>query len=178
METGRITRYLAIQDEVSVRIGKLVSWISVALILVLLYEVVMRYWFNSPTAWAHELSTMLFGAFGMLTGAYTLRYKGHVRSEVVYVLLPAKVQQACDVIVNCLILVAFFVFFKLSFDFALDSWHMGEISSKSLWQPVLYPIKATIPLAVGLLILQSLAELLRSLLALFNVPFNDPRTDA
>lgn len=178
MNTQHVTRYLTIQDAISDGTGKVVSWISVALIAVLLYEVFMRYLFNAPTEWGHELSTMLFGALGVLTGAYTLRHRAHVRSEVVYVLFPVKLQQICDVIVNILILIAFFVLFKMAFDFALASWQMGETSGKSTWQPVLYPIKSVIPVAVGLLILQVLAELVRSVLLLFNVLFVDPREEA
>lgn len=177
MSTSRVTRYLAFQDSLSDKTGKLASWISIVLILVLLYEVVMRYWFNSPTAWGHELSTMLFGAFGVLTGAFTLRYKAHVRSEVIYMMFPPKVQQLCDVLVNLLILTAFVIFFTMAWEFALDSWRMNETSGKSTWQPVLYPIKTTIPIGVGLLILQTIAELVRSVLALFNIPFTDPRQD-
>lgn len=175
---SRISRYLAFQDAVSDWVGKAVSWISLILIVVLLFEVVMRYWFNAPTAWGHELSTMLFGAFGILTGAYTLRHRAHVRSDVIYALMPRKLQQSCDLIVNALILVAFIIFFRMALDFALDSWHMREISGKSSWEPVLYPIKSTIPLAVGLLILQTVAELVRSALQLFNVPFDDAREHA
>ncbi|MFA5522040.1 MAG: TRAP transporter small permease subunit [Castellaniella sp.] len=175
---SRISRYLAFQDALSDGVGKLVSWISLVLIIVLLYEVVMRYWLNSPTVWGHELSTMLFGAFGVLTGAYTLRHRAHVRSEVVYALMPRRLQHLCDAIINVLILVAFIIFFSMSLEFALASWQMNEISGRSTWEPVLYPIKSTIPLAVGLLILQTVAELVRSVLLLFNIPFHDPRHDA
>jgi len=170
-----ITKYLAVQDTISDYVGKVVSWITLVLILVLLYEVAMRYWFNSPTAWGHELSTMLFGALGVFAGSYTLRDQAHVRSEVIYMFFPPRMKAVCDVIVYVLSLFAFLVFFKMSFDFAYESWKMGEISSKSTWQPVLYPIKSAIPVALAFLILQNVAELVRSVLKLFNVEFDDPR---
>lgn len=177
MENNRITKYLTIQDNISDAVGKLASWISIILVFILLFEVVMRYWFNSPTAWGHELSTMLFGAFGILTGTYTLRHRGHVRSEVIYMKMPEKLQQLCDLIVNVLILIAFIVFFQMAFEFAAESWAMREVSAKSTWQPVLYPIKTVIPIGVGLLILQTLAEIVRNLLKLFNISYIDPRQE-
>lgn len=177
MENSRITKYLAIQDSISENVGKLVSWISVILVFILIFEVVMRYWFNSPTAWGHELSTMLFGAFGILTGTYTLKNKAHVRSEVIYALMPKKLQHICDLIVNVLILIAFIVFFNMAVEFAADSWAMREISAKSTWQPVLYPIKTVIPIGVGLLILQTIAEIVRSILKIFNISYTDPRPE-
>lgn len=176
--SSRVSKYLLVQDAISDYVGKVVSWITLLLILVLLFEVLMRYWFNSPTAWGHELSTMLFGALGIFAGSYALRYQAHVRSEVIYMFFPSRMKAVSDVIVYVLSLFAFLVFFKMSFDFAYESWKMGEISSKSTWQPVLYPIKSAIPVALVFLILQNVAELVRSVLKLFNVEFYDPREAA
>ena len=52
---------------------------------------------------------------------------------------------------------------------------MREYSDKSIWQPPLYPIKTVIPIAVGLVILQNIAELLRAVLTLFGIAYDDPR---
>lgn len=177
MKNNSITKYLTIQDGISDFVGKLASWISLFLVSILLFEVVMRYWFNSPTAWGHELSTMLFGALGILTGTYTLKNKAHVRSEVIYGLMPKGLQNFCDLLVNVLILIAFLIFFQMAVGFAADSWAMREVSAKSTWQPVLYPIKTVIPIGVGLLILQTLAEIVRSFLKLLNISYIDPRQE-
>ncbi|HLR13473.1 MAG TPA: TRAP transporter small permease subunit [Burkholderiaceae bacterium] len=172
---SKITRYLAIQDKISDRLGQAVSWISLILIAVLLFEVFMRYLLNTPTSWGHELSAMLFGAFGIFSGAYTLRHGGHVRIEIIYMLFPDKAKQLCDVIVYTASTIVFVVFLKMGIDFAYKSWLGGEISSKSSWEPLLWPIKATIPIALAFLILQNIAELLRSLFKLVGVNFEDPR---
>ena len=52
---------------------------------------------------------------------------------------------------------------------------MLEYSNKSMWQPPLYPIKTVIPVAVGLVLLQNMAELLRAVLTLLKVDYDDPR---
>lgn len=172
---SKITRYLEIQDKVSDLLGKAVSWISLVLIAVLLLEVFLRYILNSPTSWGHELSAMLFGAFGIFSGAYTLRHGGHVRIEIIYLFFPDKAKLVCDVIVYTVSTLVFLVFLKMGFDFAYQSWLTDEISSKSSWEPLLYPIKATIPIALIFLILQNIAELLRSLFKLCGLEFEDPR---
>ena len=173
-----VTRYLVLQDGLSDVVGRAISWLSLGMIGVLMLEIVARYFLNAPTIWAHETSTMLYGAFCMLAGAYTLRHGGHVRSEVIYGLMHPRVKAACDLLVYTLGLVVLGVFLKLAVEFAAHSWEVREYSNKSIWQPVVYPIKTVIPLAVGLVILQNIAEWLRALLTVLDVDFVDPREPA
>ncbi|GAA6166088.1 TRAP transporter small permease subunit [Pelagimonas sp. KU-00592-HH] len=170
-----VTRYLVIQDGLSEFVGRAISWLTLAMIAVLMLEIIARYFLNAPTIWAHETSTMLYGAFCMLAGAYTLRHRGHVRSEVLYGLLNKRGKAFFDTIIFAIGLVVLGVFFKMAVGFAADSWAVREYSNKSIWQPAIYPIKTVIPVAVGLVILQNIAELLRSVLTLLGVDFVDPR---
>ncbi|PIE14332.1 MAG: C4-dicarboxylate ABC transporter substrate-binding protein [Rhodobacterales bacterium] len=170
-----VTRYLTLQDGLSDFVGRAISWLTLAMIAVLALEIVARYFLNSPTIWAHETSTMLYGAFCMLAGSYTLRHRGHVRSEVIYGNLSTRAQACCDVAIFAMGLVVLAVFFWLSVGFAADSWAVREYSNKSIWQPAIYPIKTVIPVAVGLVLLQNIAELLRATLTALDIPFEDPR---
>ncbi len=170
-----VTRYLVAQDGLSEYVGRAISWLTLGMIGVLMVEIVFRYFLNSPTLWAHETSTMLYGAFCMLAGAYTLRHHGHVRSEVIYGNLPTRGKAFCDVLIFGMGLVVLGIFLRLSITFAAESWAVREYSNKSVWQPAIYPIKTVIPVAVGLILLQNIAELLRSLLTLFGIAYDDPR---
>lgn len=170
-----VTRYLVLQDGLSEFVGRAISWLTLAMIAVLMFEIIARYFFNSPTIWAHETSTMLYGGFCILAGVYTLRHQGHVRSEVIWGALPERVRAALDVVTLSLTLLVLAVFLKLAIAFAADSWAVREFSNKSIWQPPLYPIKTVVPVAVGLLLLQVLAELLRSVLTALGVDYDDPR---
>lgn len=170
-----MSRYLRLQDGLSDFVGRAISWLVLLMVAILIYEVVMRYFLRSPTIWAHELTTMMFGAFAILGGSYTLRYQGHVRSEMIWGAMPLRLRSLCDVIVFSLGLVVLAVVFWQSIDFAWRSWETREFSNRSVWQPPLYYIKAVIPLAVGLLILQSLAELTRAAVRALGLELDDPR---
>ncbi|SLN67431.1 TRAP transporter small permease subunit [Ruegeria meonggei] len=170
-----VTRYLVIQDGLSEFLGQVISWLTLAMIGVLMFEIVARYFFNSPTIWAHETGTMLYGGFCILAGVYTLRHQGHVRSEVIWGALPPRVRAGLDVVTFSLALVVLAIFLKLAIAFAADSWAVREFSNKSIWQPPLYPIKTVIPVAVGLLLLQVLAELVRAVLTALGIAYDDPR---
>jgi TRAP-type mannitol/chloroaromatic compound transport system permease small subunit len=170
-----IEKYLRMQDGLSEWVGRVISWLALVLILTLIYEVGSRYFFNAPTIWSHELSTMIFGAFAILSGSYTLKHLGHVRSDVIYSFLPTRLQRFCDILVYSIGLFVLGVFLFHSIEFALKSWAVKEVSARSIWQPPLYYIKSVIPLAVFLLMLQSFAELVRAILLFFNVRYFDPR---
>ncbi len=172
-----VQRYLAAQDGLSDFVGRAISWLTLLMIGSLIWEITARYFFNSPTIWAHELSTMLYGAFGILAGSYTLRYQGHVRSEVVYALFPPRIRAFCDIIVYTLTLVLLVVFLQMAIEFAAKSWSALEYSSRSVWQPPIYPFKTIIPIAVGLLALQVLVELLRAVLRLAGIESSDRASD-
>jgi len=46
---------------------------------------------------------------------------------------------------------------------AWHSWLIGERSDQSPWRPILYPLKAVIPLTAALMLLQGFAELVKCL---------------
>lgn len=164
-----LSRILDIQDEISEFIGKAVSWLCLVMIAVLMYEVFARYLLNSPTEWAHEGTTMLYGTFCILAGVYTHRHNGHVRSEAVYQLFSTRGRAVLDVITGVVGLIAFAIFFIVAFDFALESWIANEHSSKSTWAPPIYPFKSVLPLAAALIWLQSLVHLVRDIAIAFNI---------
>lgn len=155
-------------DALSEWTGKTFAWLSIPMIVVIVYEVVIRKIFNSPTDWAHESTTMLYGTFCMVGAVWTLREKRHVRTEVIHQIMPPRLQTFCDVLTGVLALAMFIILFLGSLEFAADSWAKREISSKSTWGVPIYPFKTVIPIAVGLMFLQQLAHTLRDVMHFFS----------
>ncbi|WP_421864515.1 TRAP transporter small permease subunit [Motiliproteus sp.] len=170
-----ITKYLVLQDGLSDWVGKSISWLIPLMIGILLWEIANRYIIGVPTEWVHQLSAMIYGTVCFGAGAYTLRHKGHVRSEVIYQMFSKRGRAFLDLITHSLGLFVMCIFFKLAWEFAAESWAMEEISNKGTWQPIIYPFKTVMPIAVGLVILQSLAELIRDFCTAFNIEIDDPR---
>jgi len=70
--------------------------------LILFYEVVSRYFFNSPTIWAQEISLYLF-IWTMLAGAaYTLQVGKHVRIDLLIIRFSKKTQTFLEFITSIL----------------------------------------------------------------------------
>jgi TRAP-type mannitol/chloroaromatic compound transport system permease small subunit len=129
-------------------------------------EVVKRYALNAPTAWIYDVSNMLYGTAFMLAGAYTLAQNGHVRGDFLYSSMRPRTQAALD-------LALYFLFFipgilalvYAGFDYARDSWRIAEQTTVASGPP-LYPFKAVIPIAGGLVLLQGVAEIVRCIVCL------------
>jgi len=160
-------KWLKYIDGISEWTGRAAAWITIPLMLVVMYEVVMRKIFNVTSLWGYDVCWMLFGLQFMIGGAYTLLHKGHVRIDIVYNVLPPKGKLIFDAVVY----IVFFLFVLViltwaGIQFAAESWRTGENLSTSSFLFPSGPIKTIIPVAFFLLLLQSLAELIRSLSSL------------
>jgi len=158
-----VSRLISIIDNISQWSGKTVAWLSVPLVVVVVYEVIARKFF-SPTIWAFDLSYMIYGSQFLLATAFCLYKKSHVRTDVWYGSWSPRTQGLVDSILYIFLFLPGMVFFVyLSLEFFYESWLIREVSTHSPWRQIIYPFKATIPLAMGLLTLQGIAELVKSI---------------
>jgi len=165
-EQGALVRTIRVIDRISLWSGRAVAWLVLPLIGVMSYEIAVRYLMR-PTLWAFDLSYMLYGAMFILGSAYTLYRGSHVRTDFLYQNWRVKTQAAVDA--ACYLLLFFpgiAIFLWISSDFAWRSWLQNERSAASSWMPVIYPLKAALPVATALLLLQGFAEFLKCIYAL------------
>ncbi|PIE46020.1 MAG: C4-dicarboxylate ABC transporter permease, partial [Gammaproteobacteria bacterium] len=71
-------------DKVIEWIGEKLSVVFLLIVAITFYEVSMRYIFNSPTIWVHELAMFLGGSLFVVGGAYALANDKHVRVVLIY----------------------------------------------------------------------------------------------
>jgi len=147
-------------DMISEWSGKLVSFLLLPLIAFIMYDVLMRYVFNRPTDWAHELSYLMFGTIWIIGGAYALVKGSHVKMEVIYNRLPLRRRAIIDLITAPLFFVFIGILLWKGWDLAWSSVLRLE-HSNSFWSPPLYPVKMMIPLGAFLLLLQGVVRFIR-----------------
>jgi len=162
----RLERTIRFIDSVSAWSGKITAWLILPLVGVMTYEVVIRH-VATPTQWAYDTSYMVYAALFMLGAAYTLYRGAHIRTDFLYQRWSVKTQATVDAL--CYLLLFFpgiAIFMWLGAEFAWNSWLRNERTVGSSWMPVIYPLKAVIPVAAGLLLLQGISEFLKSIYAL------------
>jgi len=116
----------------------------------------------------------MFSLLFLLGAATTLERDGHVRVDVFYGRLGPRGKALIDLLGTALFLIPFCIFgIWVSIPAVENSWAVREVSPDPGGLPR-YPIKAMIPVAFGLLLLQALSELIKKATALL-VPATDGR---
>lgn len=152
-------------ERLSETTGKLVSWMTLAMVIVMFVIVVMRYIFDVGLIWLQESVIWMHATVFMVGAAYTLKHEEHVRVDVFYGSMSARRQAWVNTLGVLLFLLPLCGFLAVkSFDFAMTSWSMREASMESggLPYPVLPLVKSVLvimPVTVGL---QGLSLLYRS----------------
>ncbi|SHN04504.1 TRAP transporter small permease subunit [Roseibium suaedae] len=138
------------------------SLLMFLIVPVMLFAVVSRYVFNSPSTWAMELATLIFGPYFLLAGPNLLHERGHVSLDLVQHAVGAGARRVLEII-NYPIIIAFCVILLFyAVPFAWQAFEYGETSYSS-WNPPIWPVKLFIPVALVLLGLQAAVEWLRVL---------------
>lgn len=151
---------LTVIDRFSLYITSVAIFLTAIIVAIMLFEVVSRYLFASPTLWVNELSLWLGGMIYLLAGLYAMQQRCHIRITVLYDLLPRSVQRLFD-LVSTLCVVGFaaaviYGYYEQAFKRFMRWEGLG-----TEWNP---PIPATMAplvlIATGLIALQAVNNLI------------------
>lgn len=143
------------------KVGYYTSFLIIPLVLIVAYEVLMRYAFNAPTVWVFEATTLIYGTHFMIGIAYTHKHNGHVAIDVFESRLPEKPRTIMRLIVNFILFLPTVGMLSVwSVIYATDSWKNLERASTS-WAPPVYPFKTLMAIGFILLLLQGVAKLIQ-----------------
>lgn len=92
---------------------------------IMIYEVVMRYVFDSPTIWVHETTIFLCAICFVFGGLHSVSRNGHIRVVLLYDYLPAHIKRWFDVV----------IYFICGSATAMFSYALWPTVVKSFWAP-------------------------------------------
>ena len=149
-------------DRANQWMGEVWGYAVLLVTLAVIYEVVARTIFDSPTTWSNDTVIYVSAVAYLLGGAYGHLHHRHVRIDLIYERLSPRMRARLDL--------ATFVFFLLYVgalvwvggQMAWDSYLQNETTGTP-WNPLIWPVKLAIPIAALLLLLQGVANLLREL---------------
>jgi len=143
--------------------GKISSWFSLALVLLISTDVLLRYVFNFSTAALYEMEWHLFAVIFLLASPYTLQKNKHVRVDVFYNNFSKRKKNIVDLIGNIIFLIPFsFIIFYTSLPFVEDSYSILESSPDPGGLPYRFIIKSIIPIAFFLLMIQGILNTIKN----------------
>lgn len=163
------SKLVRIIDSFTEMLGKLISWLTLLMVLLTFTIVVLRYGFNLGWIAMQESVLYFHGIVFMLGAAYTLKHDGHVRVDIFYQNF-SLIQKVWVNLIGGLVLlmpVCFFIFF-ISINYVLAAWQIMERSSEAGGLPLVYLNKTLILTLAVTMFFQGLAEVLRNLLVVLS----------
>ncbi len=163
---GTLVRFLELPVEYA---GRLAAWLVPVLMLLIVYDVGMRYFFHSGSVRLQELEWHLFALVFLLGAGHTLCHDQHVRLDLLRQgrWMNERRRHWVEILGSLLLLLPFcLLLIDSSLPFAEQSYRQAEGSPDPGGLPYRWLLKAVIPFAFLLLLLAGLARLLRSVAAL------------
>ena len=160
-------------DGISRLFGAIAAALVIVLVVLMLYDVVLRYLFNAPTIWGNDLNTWLMGASFVLSIAYAMSTDSHVRVDLLYDRRTRPRIRVFDLIGLALIILPTVGWVTLGlFDHFMTAYQSGERSGSGGWNPIVWPFKLTLFAGFAIFTLQIAAEIIKRAASLMGQPFD------
>jgi len=148
-------------DAINFRIGKTLSWLILAAVVVSAVNAIIRKLFDtSSNSWL-ELQWVLFGAVFLIVASWTLLENEHIRIDIVNSLFSQRTRNIIDVIGHAFFLLPLtVVMIVTSFPFVVKSVQLNEQSMNAGGLPQ-WPAKMLILIGFVFLFFQGVSELIK-----------------
>ncbi|MBD3799933.1 MAG: TRAP transporter small permease subunit [Campylobacterales bacterium] len=144
-------------------VGALSAAVLGMLVLLIVFDATRRYLFHEGSVALQELEWHLFDIVIMLGVAYAMHRGAHVRVDIFYDRFSERTRHLVNLVTMLFfVLPVSVLILYVSFDFVMMSFTQMEASSDPGGLPYRFLVKALIPLAFALLILQALRELVNA----------------
>jgi len=153
------------------KLDKLIDWMGNILVVFLLlmilnvfYDVIMRYAFHDSSIAMQEMEWHLFAIVILFGVAYSLKEDAHVRVDFIYDRLSVKTRAMINIIGTIIFLIPFTLLIIYgSYPFVMDSYTTNETSSDPGGLKHLWMIKAAIPLAMIILLIEAFHYIIKNI---------------
>ena len=156
-----LIRFVRLVEGVNYAVGRLAMYLFFVLGGVLLWSIIAKA-FGHPPLWTQEMAQFTMVSYFVLGGAYSLQLGSNVRMDLLYGRWSPRTQAAVDAVTVFAMIFFLAVILWGGIESTIYSFEVTE-RSRSVWRPYMAPIKIVICIGVVLMVLQSLAFLIRDL---------------
>lgn len=150
----RVVRFLSLIS------GYIAAAMIAAGVLVVCHMVFVRYVLNHSTIWQTDLTTYLLIGATFIGSPYVLMTRGHVNVDVLPYYMKPRARLSLALIAGSLTLVFAIVLAALTFNLWKQAWDQNWVSD-TMWRSRLWIPYLAMPVGLGLLVLQALADLIQ-----------------
>ncbi|MCI2424576.1 TRAP transporter small permease subunit [Candidatus Acetothermia bacterium] len=157
-------------DAINRIVTKGLAWAIYPLIVIVVIEVVARYLFAVPVIWARDVSLWLYMLPFMLSAAHYYHRKKHIAAEdLLYATrMSPRIQALIDVVHYLFLLSVAILVLEPAIRQMQLSIRFREASTITIWRPLLWPVRAIIPITLVMLILQGVSGLGHAFVTIFS----------
>ena len=158
-------------DRLSYFCGVIAAVLVIVLVVLMLYDVVLRYMFNAPTSWGNDLNAFLMGGSFVLSIAYAMSTDAHVRVDLLYNEHTRPRLAYVDFIGLTFIVLPAMAFISWGlFKHLEDGIRTGERTGSGGWNPLVWPFRAVMLIGIAIFTIQILAEIIKRAAAIAGRP--------
>jgi TRAP-type mannitol/chloroaromatic compound transport system permease small subunit len=169
VQNSTLNKTIRIIDTISEWTGRAIAWLVLVMVLIIVYDISMRYLFKIGSVTLQELEWHLFALVFLFGAAYTLKRDGHVRVDIFYQSrwMNDRRRAVVDIFGTLFLLIPFCTLIIVSsLPFVGNAFAMGEGSPDPGGLPYRFLLKAAIPVGFAFLMLQGIAQMLRAIVLL------------
>lgn len=150
-------------DLVSYRVGRVISWLALTMVLLQFLVVVMRYVFGTGEIWLQEAIIYQHAFVFMLGASFTLLKDGHVRVDIFYSNRSPRTKAVVNLLGTLLLLFPVMILILwVSYPYVARSWAVLEGSRETSGIPAVFLLKTVILAFAFMMFLQGLSTVIRS----------------
>lgn len=149
----------ALIDRLSGTVGTVASWFFIAIVAISALEVGLRYGFQSPTIWVHELSVALAAAAFTIGGPIVHRQRRHIAITFVLERISSRARHRVAVVNSVLTLVFLALLCWAAGEQALQALDSLERSGTATNWPTPVVLKCLLAVCAVWMFLQTLVQL-------------------
>lgn len=156
--SARPPAFVAGVDRVVDLVGRAAAWLTLAVVVLMATNVLLRYAFSIGSVWAQELEWHLLAPIVLVGMTYALQKGDHVRVDVLYARFGERGRAAVDLLSAVLALALALLVIRYSIPYVQQSYSIGEISPDPGGLTHRWLLKSLIPLGFALFGLQATAQ--------------------
>jgi len=169
-------RIIAAINRFNEAMGQFAKWFIAFVVVIVCFDVFMRYFLNSPTLWGYDASYMVGCAFYTLGLGYAQKHEGNIRVDLLYGYFSPRAKVLLDTLMTLFFFLPTYILLNQKlYENAIDSIANGEKATTSTWYPYVGPVKLCIAIGFSLLVLQLGSDVLQGIFKLKTDLRKNPR---
>ncbi len=154
--------YVRVVDSVNYVLGRIMMFGIFVMIGILLWSTISKTAFVVPAFWTLEMAQFALATYYLLGGPYSMQLGANIRMDLFYSNWSPRRKAWFDAVTVLFLIFYLGVLLWGGIDSASYSYDYNQ-TSMSLWNPLIWPIKAVMCVGFFLMLLQAISELLKDI---------------